>query len=111
MERARQTEIQFERAKERNDRIKPTADEARLLGRLSELLNAFKDHEAGTVGPRLAGHAKALFDEMTDGAYNGLDLTENFEVRLTDANRTFDLAPLQRLRGRPRQPGAAHRDQ
>lgn len=91
VERAKQTELAFERAKERNDRIKPTADEALLLGRLSELLNAFKDHEAGTVGPRLAGHARALFDQMTDGTYNGLDLTENFEVRLTDANRTFDL--------------------
>ncbi|MDP1793838.1 MAG: SMC family ATPase [Acidimicrobiales bacterium] len=90
-ERAHQKDIQFERAKENNARIKPTADEALLLGRLSELLNAFKDHEAGSVGPRLAGHARALFDQMTDGVYNGLDLTENFEVRLTDANRTFDL--------------------
>ncbi len=85
------TKLAAERAAEQHARIEPQAVEARLLGRLGELLNAFKDHEAAAVGPRLAGHAMALFDAMTDGIYNGLALTENFEVRLTDANRTFDL--------------------
>ena len=85
------TATAYERALEQHARIEPQAQEARLLGRLGELLNAFKDHEAGAVGPRLAGHAKALFSDMTEGTYADLDLTENFEVRITDANRTFDL--------------------
>jgi exonuclease SbcC len=85
------TALAAARAAEQHARIEPQAKEARLLGRLGELLGAFKDHEAASVGPRLAGHAMALFDDMTDGAYNGLELTENFEVRLTDANRSFDL--------------------
>jgi exonuclease SbcC len=85
------TALAAERAAEQHARIEPQAKEARLLGRLGELLGAFKDHEAASVGPRLAGHAMALFDDMTDGVYNGLRLTENFEVQLTDANRTFDL--------------------
>ena len=85
------TATNYERAVEQHARIEPQAAEARLLGRLGELLNAFKDHEAAAVGPRLAGHARALFDDMTEGTYNGLELTDNFEVRLTDANRTFDL--------------------
>jgi exonuclease SbcC len=89
--KAAATAVAAERAAEQHARIEPQAVEARLLGRLGELLGAFKDHEAASVGPRLAGHARALFDDMTDGIYSGLELTENFEVRLTDANRTFDL--------------------
>ncbi|MEY2424456.1 MAG: repair protein SbcC/Rad50 [Actinomycetota bacterium] len=89
--RAHEREIAFERAKEQHARIEPQKVEARLLGRLSELLNAFKDHEAATVGPRLSGHARALFDDMTDGAYSDLELSDSFEVRITDQNRTFDL--------------------
>jgi exonuclease SbcC len=89
--RAQERERAYERAKEQHARIEPQKIEARLLGRLGELLNAFKDHEAATVGPRLAGHARALFDDMTEGAYNYLDLSDSFEVRITDQNHTFDL--------------------
>ena len=89
--RAQERERVYERAKEQHARIEPTKLEARLLGRLGELLNAFKDNEAASVGPRLAGHARALFDDMTEGAYSNLDLSDNFEVRITDNNRTFDL--------------------
>ncbi|MEY2419429.1 MAG: repair protein SbcC/Rad50, partial [Actinomycetota bacterium] len=89
--RAQEKDIAFERAKEQHARIEPTKIEARLLGRLGELLGAFKDHEAASVGPRLAGHARALFNDMTEGTYDNLELSDNFEVRITDQNRTFDL--------------------
>ncbi len=88
---AKHAEDTYERARERNERIQPMRDESLVLGRLSELLKSFKDHEAATVGPRLAGHARDLFDRMTDGMYNGLDLTDDFSVQLTDANKTFDI--------------------
>jgi exonuclease SbcC len=89
--RAQERERAYQRAKEQHERIEPTKVEARLLGRLGELLNAFKDHEAASVGPRLAGHARALFDDMTEGTYSNLELSDTFEVRITDQNRTFDL--------------------
>jgi exonuclease SbcC len=89
--RAQERQIAVERAQEPHARIEPTKVEARLLGRLGELLGAFKDHEAASVGPRLAGHARALFDDMTEGTYSNLELSDNFEVRITDQNRTFDL--------------------
>jgi len=79
------------RAAEQQARIEPQAMEARLLGRLKELLSAFKDNEAASVGPRLAGHARATFDAMTDHVYTGFDLTDEFEVRLTDGPRAYDL--------------------
>ncbi|HUR77259.1 MAG TPA: SMC family ATPase [Acidimicrobiales bacterium] len=89
--RAQELERAYARARDQHARIEPQKVEARLLGRLGELLNAFKDHEAATVGPRLAGHARALFDDMTEGTYSNLDLSDSFEVRITDQNRTFDL--------------------
>lgn len=79
------------RAAEQQARIEPQAMETRLLGRLKELLGSFKDNEAASVGPRLAGHARATFDAMTDHVYTGFDLTDEFEVRLTDGPRAYDL--------------------
>jgi DNA repair protein SbcC/Rad50 len=89
--RAQERAVAYERAQEQHARIEPTKIEARLLGRLGELLGSFKDHEAASVGPRLAGHARALFNDMTEGTYDNLELSDNFEVRITDQNRTFDL--------------------
>ncbi|HVV35196.1 MAG TPA: AAA family ATPase [Acidimicrobiales bacterium] len=89
--RAQEKDLAYARAQEQHARIEPQKVEARLLGRLGELLNAFKDSEAASVGPRLAGHARALFSDMTEGTYDTLDLSDSFEVRITDQNHTFDL--------------------
>jgi DNA repair exonuclease SbcCD ATPase subunit len=89
--RAEERDRAYERAKEQHARIEPQKVEARLLGRLGELLGAFKDSEAAAVGPTLGGHARALFNDMTEGAYDSLELSDSFEVMITDNNRTFDL--------------------
>ena len=68
-------------------------EETRHLGRLADLLNAFRGSVVGTVGPRLANEAAALFAELTDGEYDQLELDpETYEIQISDHGRKHGMA-------------------
>jgi exonuclease SbcC len=68
------------------------ADDSRHLGRLSDLLNAFRNTIVATVGPRLAVQAAELFSELTDREYDELRVDPlTYELQICDGGRVFGL--------------------
>jgi exonuclease SbcC len=66
--------------------------DARHLGRLAELLNAFRTTVIATVGPRLAVQAASLFGELTDHEYDRLEVDpETYGLQICDAGRVYGL--------------------
>jgi exonuclease SbcC len=68
------------------------ADDSRHLGRMAELLHAFRNTIVATVGPRLAVQAAELFGELTDREYDRLEVDpETYELQICDGGRVFGL--------------------
>ena len=68
------------------------SEEARHLGRLAELLNAFRTSVVATVGPRLSAQAAELFAELTDHEYDLLQVDpETYEIQIVDQGRAFGM--------------------
>ena len=68
------------------------SDESRHLGRLADLMNAFRTNVVSTVGPRLSAQAADLFDELTDHEYDLLRVdSESYEIRIVDAGREYGM--------------------
>jgi exonuclease SbcC len=62
------------------------------LSRTAELLNAFRNSVVASVGPRLAVQAAELFDELTDGDYDRLEVdTDTYGLRISDGGISYDL--------------------
>jgi exonuclease SbcC len=79
-------------AVEAHARLDVLADEARHLGRLAELLNAFRNTQVAAVGPRLSVQAAELFGELTDHEYDLLEVDpDNFEIRIGDAGLLYGM--------------------
>ncbi|MDP8937883.1 MAG: hypothetical protein M3O23_09190, partial [Actinomycetota bacterium] len=68
-------------------------DEARHLGRLSDLLNAFRNTLVATVGPRLSAQAAELFADLTDHEYDVLNVDpDSYEIKLCDAGTEYGMS-------------------
>jgi exonuclease SbcC len=68
------------------------AEDSRHLGRLADLLNAFRNTIVATVGPRLAVQAAELFGELTDHEYDRLEVDpETYQLQICDGGRVFGL--------------------
>jgi DNA repair exonuclease SbcCD ATPase subunit len=65
--------------------------EARHLGRLAELLGEFRNSLVAQVGPALSAQTSALFRELTDGRFDGLEVDgDTFELRVGSAGHPLD---------------------
>jgi exonuclease SbcC len=74
-------------------RLRDLEDEARNLGKVAELLSAFRDNVVATIGPQLAAHAAELFAELTDHDYESLEVDpDNYEIRIRDQGVSWGLA-------------------
>ncbi len=79
-------------ATEQHARLDALAEEARHLGRVAELLNAFRNTQVAAVGPRLSVQAAELFGELTDHEYDRLEVDpDTFEIRVSDAGLLYDM--------------------
>jgi DNA repair exonuclease SbcCD ATPase subunit len=68
------------------------SETARHLGRLAELMNAFRSTVVASVGPLLSTQAAELFGELTDHEYERLEVDpETYDIRITDQGRTFGM--------------------
>ena len=68
-------------------------DEARHLGRLADLLNAFRNTLVATVGPRLSAQAAELFAELTDSEYDLLKVDpDTYEIKVCDAGAEYGMS-------------------
>jgi len=79
-------------ALEQHEKLAGLGDDARHLGRLADLLNAFRNELVASVGPRLSEKAGALFAELTDHEYDELIVNpETYEIQLRDAGLLYGM--------------------
>jgi exonuclease SbcC len=79
-------------AESQHAKLREQEDEARHLGRLAELLNAFRNSLVATVGPRLSAQAGELFASLTDHEYESLDVDpDTYEIKVRDGGRLYGL--------------------
>lgn len=83
---AEQAAARFADAEGQHAKLESVREDARHLSRVAELLGSFRNTLVGVVGPKLEAHAGALFDELTDHAYEGIVVDpETYEIRIRDA--------------------------
>jgi exonuclease SbcC len=74
-------------------RVEALGREAGELERVGALLHAFRNELVTAIGPALSSHAAALFAELTDGEYEGLEVDpDDFAIRLVDGGVAYDLS-------------------
>ncbi|HET7488696.1 MAG TPA: SMC family ATPase [Acidimicrobiales bacterium] len=84
-------------AEQQHAKLAGLAEQSRHLGRVADLLAAFRNNVVGTVGPRLAVHAAELFAELTDREYDQLELDpDTYEITIRDQGRAHG---MQRFSG------------
>jgi exonuclease SbcC len=65
---------------------------ARHLSRTAELLARFRDTVVASVGPRLAQQAAALFGELTDNEYEGIEVDpDTYQLQIRDGGQVYGL--------------------
>ncbi len=79
-------------AKAQHDKLRDLEKRARHLARTAELLARFRDTVVASVGPRLATQAAALFGELTDNEYEGVQVDpDTFQLQILDGGQLFGL--------------------
>ena len=87
----------LEQGRVQHHRADELATESRYLGRAAEMLHGFRQMIVGMVGPRLSIEASALFNELTAGEYDGLEIDpESYEIRIMDGGTAY---PSERFSG------------
>ncbi|HSH61010.1 MAG TPA: SbcC/MukB-like Walker B domain-containing protein, partial [Acidimicrobiales bacterium] len=81
-----------QRGRAQHAALEASAEEARHLARLADLMGAFRNTVVATVGPRLSGQAAELFAELTDHEYDRLEVdAETYEIQIRDRGRLYDM--------------------
>ena len=89
---AEATERAVVAAREQHEHLVELAADARHLGRLAELLHAFRNQLIGTVGPRLSRQAASLFAELTDAEYDELRVDpDTYGITIVDQGVAYGL--------------------
>jgi exonuclease SbcC len=79
-------------ARVQHDQLAQLDTDSRHLGRLAELLSAFRNTVVASVGPRLAVQAAELFSELTDHEYEHLDVDpETYQLKISDGGHLYGL--------------------
>ena len=87
-ERVEQTKLRVADAATQHERLAELGEESRHLGRLAELLHAFRNALVGAAGPRLSANADEVFASLTDRRYDRLEVDpESYEIQIRDAGR------------------------
>lgn len=84
-------------AREISEEVARLREEARYLGRTTQLLDGFRDHLVGRIGPELSREAEALFRELTASEYDDLKIDEQtLAIQIADGT---DFFPIERFSG------------
>ena len=79
-------------AKAQHDKLGDLEKRSRHLARTAELLARFRDTVVASVGPRLATQAAALFGELTDNEYEGVQVDpDTFQLQILDGGQLYGL--------------------
>ncbi|MGH2685926.1 MAG: hypothetical protein ACRDJP_10725, partial [Actinomycetota bacterium] len=90
-------EGQISQARETAAQADRLREDARYLGRTTVLLDGFRDHLVGRIGPGLSREAEALFRELTGAEYDDLRIDEQtLAIHIADG---ADYFPIERFSG------------
>jgi hypothetical protein len=90
-------EAQHKQALKQHEQALELSESARYLSRTAELLHGFRQAIVTTVGPRLSVEASVLFNELTAGDYEGLEIDpETYAIRIVDSGIAY---PSERFSG------------
>jgi exonuclease SbcC len=82
----------LEEAQKTAVRVGELRSEARYRDRVATLLDGFRDHLVGRVGPELSREAESLFRELTNHEYDDLQINdETLNIRIADGDTYFDI--------------------
>ncbi len=95
--RAAELAAGLERAREIQAKVEELRSEARYVERVAMLLDGFRDHLVGRVGPELSREAESLFRELTNHEYDDLRVDEEtLSIQIADGDTYF---PIGRFSG------------
>ena len=87
----------IELAREAAENVARIREEARYLDRTTTLLDGFRTHLVGRIGPTLSREAEALFRELTASEYDDMRIDEQtLAIEIADGTEYF---PIERFSG------------
>jgi exonuclease SbcC len=90
--RVKELQAEIRKVKEIGERVTQLREDARYLERVSLLLDGFRDHLVGRIGPELSREAEVLFRELTNHEYDDLRIREeDLSIQIADAGAYFDI--------------------
>ncbi|MEA2521559.1 MAG: repair protein SbcC/Rad50, partial [Actinomycetota bacterium] len=82
----------LEEARKTVARADELRSEARYRDRVATLLDGFRDHLVGRVGPELSREAESLFRELTNHEYDDLKIDDDtLSIHIADGDTYFDI--------------------
>jgi DNA repair protein SbcC/Rad50 len=89
-QQAQDAALALTEAAEKQQALQDLELEARYMGRTADLLSGFRQAIVSTVGPQLSTHASALFNELTAGEYDGLQIDgETYAINVIDGGVAY----------------------
>jgi DNA repair exonuclease SbcCD ATPase subunit len=89
-QQAQDAAIALAEAAEKQQALQDLELDARYLGRTADLLSGFRQAIVAMVGPQLSTHASALFNELTAGEYDGLQIDgETYAINVIDGGVAY----------------------
>jgi exonuclease SbcC len=88
----------LERAKAEAERLRKLESEAsaidgrrEYLAKTVELLDDFKRHVVGRIGPALAAKTSSLLETLSSGRYSQVEIDEDYGIKVVDDGQAFEL--------------------
>jgi DNA repair protein SbcC/Rad50 len=90
--RVKVLQAEIRKVKEIAARVGALRDEARHVGKVSDLLDGFRDHLVARIGPELSREAEALFRDLTNHEYEDLKIDDDtLSIHVADAGTWFGM--------------------
>ncbi len=77
-------------------RVGATQKESETLAVLGEVMRVFRSNVISRIVPTLSQISSALFEELTEAKYNGMELDEDYNINVYDKGQKY---PLDRFSG------------
>lgn len=87
---------ELEKDKHNRKRIEDTKHEFELLQRLEKVMDGFRESVLHMAKPVIANYASSLFNQLTHGRYQAIEMDNNFNFLIMDDGKWY---PLSRFSG------------
>jgi len=87
---------ELEKDKQNRKRIEATKNEFESLQRLEKVMDGFRESVLQMAKPVIANYASSLFNQLTQGRYQAIEMDDNFNFLIMDDGKWY---PLSRFSG------------